>query len=136
MYKLLFQKSNLIICHTSQRQISCANIIDGKKNCYKSSLKVNFSHPKVCKIFTCCNNTYVEYSIFILEVCHTTIEYRKFFFQIFKNLSTYLCVQFWPCVDRIPPTTQGCIRIMFGTYACWLLVLCETIENNYLMYYA
>ena len=43
---------------------------------------------------------------------------RRFFFQNFKKLSTYVCVQLVPCVDRIPPTTQGCIRIMVATCAC------------------
>ena len=45
---------NLIqfFCHTLLWQIFCANIIDCKKSCYKSTLRVNLSDPKVCKILS------------------------------------------------------------------------------------
>ena len=56
---------------------------------------------------------------------------ERLFFQNFQKFTNerYARVKLLPCVDRIPPTTQGCIRIMFGTVKCVQLVLFATYEK-------
>ena len=130
-------------CHTLQRQIFCANIIDVEKNCYKSSSKVNFSHFKVYKKFSCNNYTYVEYSIFILEVSNTTIEYWRIFFpNIQKQIYIPMCTFSTMC--GLNPTHHPGMHshnvwyihmLTVGTvWNCWKICIMLKLNRLYIIY--
>ena len=71
-----------------QRQISCANIIDGKKNCYKSTSKSILVTLRYAKYFygtmICMQNNIVLYSQNSASRDSTSREYRKIIFSKFS----------------------------------------------------